>query len=155
MIATGSAAETASAGGLLAGLLEPGDVVSLTGDLGAGKTTLTQGVAKGLGVAGPIVSPTFNILLVHPGRDLTLYHLDLYRLTRVEDLDDIDFYGTLEAGGAALIEWGDRFPRALPADRLEVAITLGGGDGRTIEVEGTGPRGAALAAAWLHAWAGR
>lgn len=143
--------QTARAGVLLGRLLEPGDVVALAGDLGAGKTTLTQGVAIGLGVEGPVVSPTFNILVVHRGR-LALYHLDLYRLTRPEELDDIDFFGTLEAGGAAFIEWGDRFPEALPHDRLDVTLAFEGSEQRRIEAVGTGPRSAALAAAWVASW---
>ncbi len=151
VIRTASARETAAAGRALASVLEPGDVVALSGDLGAGKTTLTQGVAAGLGVSGPVVSPTFNILLVHPGV-ITLYHVDLYRLNRVEDLEDIDFYGTLEAGGVTLVEWGDRFPEALPADHLNVSLGLEDVDVRAIEVDGTGPRSRALAAAWFAAW---
>jgi tRNA threonylcarbamoyladenosine biosynthesis protein TsaE len=150
-LGTASAAETAHAGEFLAAVLAPGDVVVLAGDLGAGKTTLTQGVARGLGVEGPVVSPTFNILVVHPGR-LTLYHLDLYRLDHEGELEDIDFYGTLESGGVSLVEWGDRFPGALPADRLEVTLIMAGVDTRRIDVAGTGPRSQELARAWLRAW---
>ena len=82
----------------LAPLLVAGDVVLLSGDLGAGKTQLTKGVAEGLGVAEPVTSPTFNILLVHQGR-LPLYHFDLYRLERADELEDLDYYATLEADG--------------------------------------------------------
>jgi tRNA threonylcarbamoyladenosine biosynthesis protein TsaE len=148
VVETRSAAQTAELGVGLAGCLEPGDVIVLAGDLGAGKTTLTQGVARGLGVDGPVVSPTFNLLVVHPGR-LTLNHLDLYRLTREEELEDIDFHGTLESGGVSLIEWGDRFPRALPADRLEISLHVEGADRRSIRVEGHGARSARLATEWL------
>jgi tRNA threonylcarbamoyladenosine biosynthesis protein TsaE len=152
VIRTRSAAETVLAGLALAPCLRAGDVVVLTGDLGAGKTTLTQGVAEGLGVQEPVVSPTFNILVVHQGR-LTLNHLDLYRLAREQELEDIDFYGTLESGGVSLIEWGDRFLGALPPDRLEVSLHLEDAKGRSIEVGGTGKRSAELAAAWLAACA--
>jgi tRNA threonylcarbamoyladenosine biosynthesis protein TsaE len=150
IIGTRSAAETAGAGIALARCLEPGDVVVLTGDLGAGKTTLTQGVAKGLGVEGPVVSPTFNILVVHVGR-LTLNHLDLYRLTREAELEDIDFFGTLESGGVSLVEWGDRFTAALPPDRLGVTLHVKSAEARSIRVEGFGERSERLARAWLAA----
>ena len=81
-----------------------------------------KGVAAGLGVAEPVTSPTFNILLVHPGR-LPLYHFDLYRLERAEQLEDIDFYGTLEAGGVSRRSSGATgSPTALPDDRLAVRI---------------------------------
>jgi tRNA threonylcarbamoyladenosine biosynthesis protein TsaE len=150
VIETRSAEATLRAGAALAGCLEPGDVVVLTGDLGAGKTTLTQGVARGLAVEGPVVSPTFNILVVHPGR-LTLNHLDLYRLTREAELEDIDFYATLESGGVSLVEWGDRFPGALPPDRLEVSLRVLGEERRSIEVEGRGERSSMLATDWMAA----
>ena len=151
--ATGTLAATRLAGAALADLLEPGDVVSLCGDLGAGKTSFAQGVAWGLGVDGPVVSPTFTILVVHEGR-MTLYHFDLYRLEDAGQLEDVDFFGTLESGGVTLIEWGDRFPEALPTDRLEVEITIEGPEARRFRVTGTGPRGGALATAWLAAVAG-
>ena len=151
---TSSADETRGAGAWLAALLEPGDVITLCGDLGAGKTALVQGVADGLGVAGRVVSPTFNILVVHPGR-VPLHHFDLYRLERTEQLEDVDFFGMLEAGGASFIEWGDRFPSALPADRLAVSITMTGADERRFDIEGLGQRGSHLAAAWLTGVPGR
>jgi tRNA threonylcarbamoyladenosine biosynthesis protein TsaE len=144
---TASEQETAEAGRLLAPLLAPNDVLALTGDLGAGKTALVKGVAAGLGVCGPVVSPTFNILLVHEGR-LTLYHFDLYRLDAEAQLVDVDFYATLEAGGASLIEWGERFPDALPADHLAVVMTIAGDEERDIQLVPGGERSAELAAAW-------
>lgn len=147
---TRSPGQTVRAGELLAGLLEPGDVVALSGDLGAGKTHLVQGVACGLGVAEPVTSPTFNLLVVHPGR-LPLYHFDLYRLERPEELDDIAFAETLESGGVSLIEWGDKFPEELPHDRLDVVIRVGEGDERLFQVHGTGERSASVAEAWLEA----
>lgn len=142
--------ETERAGMLLAPLLRPGDVVALAGDLGAGKTHLVQGVARALGVAEPVTSPTFNLLLVHPGT-LPLYHFDLYRLEHEDQLEDIGFYETLEADGVSMVEWGDRFPSALPAEHLMVLIHRTGPDERLIEVRPVGERGAALAAAWVGA----
>ena len=147
---TSSPEGTRVAGIRLAWLLESGDVVTLAGDLGAGKTTFVQGVAEGLGVQGPVVSPTFNILVVHPGR-ITLNHFDLYRLEHVDQLEDVDFFGTLESDGASFVEWGDRFPEALPEQRVDVTITIAPRDGRRFKVVGVGERGTALATSWLGA----
>lgn len=143
---------THRAGELLAGLLEPGDVVSLSGDLGAGKTCLVKGVAAGLGVAENITSPTFNIMLEHHGR-LELFHFDLYRLERAEQLEDIDFFGSTEAGGVSFIEWGERFPEALPEDHLSVELLIDEDDARRLLLNPSGPRASALADAWSRAFA--
>lgn len=143
-------ATTYRAGERIASLLAPGDVVSLSGDLGAGKTCLVKGVAAGLGVTENVTSPTFNIMLEHHGR-LDLFHFDLYRLERAEQLEDIDFYGTTEAGGVSFIEWGERFPEALPEDHLSVEILIGDDDSRRIVLSPSGPRASALAAAWAAA----
>jgi len=151
VIGSRSAEATERAGEALARLVEPGDVVSLCGDLGAGKTCLAKGVARGMGVEEPVTSPTFNILLVHPGRALTLFHLDLYRLEDADELEDIDFRGTLESGGVSLIEWGDRFPEALPDDHLSVEISFAGETSRRLCLRPTGPRAMALARAWVAA----
>jgi tRNA threonylcarbamoyladenosine biosynthesis protein TsaE len=147
---TSSVMETERAGTVLAGLVRPGDVIALAGDLGAGKTHLVQGVARGLGVDGPVTSPTFNLLLVHSGR-LTLCHFDLYRLEREADLEEIGFYETLEGDGVSMIEWGDRFPSALPADHLLVVIHRTGIESRRFDLRPTGPRGEAIAVAWSAA----
>lgn len=149
---TTSPEETERAGALLGGLVRPGDVIALSGDLGAGKTHLVQGIAGALGVAEPVTSPTFNLLLVHPGR-VPLYHFDLYRLEREDELEELAFYETLEADGVSAIEWGDRFPASLPPDHLAVVIHREGEDARRFEVTGTGPRSAELAASWLAAHA--
>jgi len=147
---TSSAEETERAGALLGVLLRPGDVVALAGDLGAGKTQLVRGAARSLGVEEPVTSPTFNLLLVHPGT-LPLYHFDLYRLERESELEEIGFYETLEADGASLIEWGDRFPASLPEDRLLVVVHRTGATERRFELHPEGTRGQSLAAAWLAA----
>lgn len=150
VIKTANEQETANAGRVLAELVQPGDVITLTGDLGAGKTCLVKGVARGLGVVEPVTSPTFNILVVHRGR-LDLNHFDLYRLERAEELEDIDFWGTLEAGGVSFVEWGERFAAALPDDHLAVTIEIASEETRTLALRPTGPRSAALAAAWAGA----
>ncbi|MHB1341227.1 MAG: tRNA (adenosine(37)-N6)-threonylcarbamoyltransferase complex ATPase subunit type 1 TsaE [Coriobacteriia bacterium] len=148
-----SAGDMHRAGVALAGQVEPDDVISLTGDLGAGKTALVKGVAEGLGVSEQVTSPTFNILVEHRGA-LALYHFDLYRLERAGQLEDIDFYGTLEAGGVSLIEWGERFAGELPPDHLSVEFTIRPDDTRDLALIPHGPRSHVLATAWHDAYAG-
>jgi tRNA threonylcarbamoyladenosine biosynthesis protein TsaE len=148
-LATRSQAASEALGEALAPLLEAGDVLLLSGDLGAGKTQLTKGIARGLSVAEPVTSPTFNILLVHEGR-IPLFHFDLYRLESAEQLEDIDYWGTLESGGVSVVEWGDRFPEALPADGVDVRISITGDDSRDLTLTALGPRGASLVADWTR-----
>ena len=147
-IDTSSRDATEALGEALAPLLSAGDVLVLSGDLGAGKTQLTKGIALGLGVGEPVTSPTFNLLLVHEGR-LPLYHFDLYRLESAEQLEDLDYWGTLEADGVSVVEWGDRFPDALPLDGVTVRIHITDDESRRLELEPIGARGAALASAWV------
>lgn len=146
-IETTTAEETKSVASALACLLQEGDVVLLSGDLGAGKTQFVQGVARGLRVEGEVTSPTFNILLTYEG-DLPLYHFDLYRLDEPEQLDDIGFYEVLEGDGATFIEWAEKFPGEMPDDALEVAITVEPNVTRNIAAGATGPRSSELLDAW-------
>ena len=139
--------ETRALGEQLAAVAEADDVIILNGDLGAGKTQFAKGVAAGLGVDDDVTSPTFNILLEYVGRELPLLHFDLYRLEEAEELDDIDFFGVLESGGVCLVEWGDKFPSALPEDRLDIGIYVEDDGTRRVEAQGHGPRGAVLEAA--------
>ena len=108
----------------LAGLLRAGDLVILSGALGAGKTTLVQGIGEGLGVRGPVTSPTFVIARVHPsmtgGPDLV--HADAYRLASPAEVDDLDLDATVDSS-VTVIEWGGGLAEGLAADRLEVTIT--------------------------------
>lgn len=150
-IRTASAEHTRALGAALSPLLRAGDVIVLSGDLGAGKTVLVKGVAEGLGVAEAVTSPTFGLLAVHPGR-VVLYHFDLYRLDDEAQLEDVAFYETLEGDGASFVEWGDRFPASLPASRLDVAITLEGDTERVVTLCPRGERGQELAEGWLSAW---
>lgn len=142
------AAATDAAGRALGAVLAAGDVVALVGDLGAGKTTFARGVAAGAGVADELVaSPTFALVHEYPGR-LTLLHLDLYRLERERELDDLGFDETIDRPGtAALVEWADRFAHRLPRDRLEVEL-VHDGDARVLTARALGPRAAARLAAW-------
>jgi tRNA threonylcarbamoyladenosine biosynthesis protein TsaE len=118
-----TAEDTRRWGKRLAQVLAAGDLVVLTGGLGAGKTTLTQGLAEGLGVRGPITSPTFVIARVHPslvgGPDLV--HVDAYRLGGVAELDDLDLDTSLD-DAVTVVEWGEGIAEGLADDRLEVRI---------------------------------
>ena len=129
-------------GRTLAGVLVRGDVVVATGDLGAGKTTLTQGIGEGLDVDGAIISPTFVISRVHPSRGAgpALVHVDAYRLGDSAELADIDLDASL-ADAVTLIEWGAGLVEWLSEDRLEIDIVRGlDDDGRTVYLTGIGPR---------------
>jgi tRNA threonylcarbamoyladenosine biosynthesis protein TsaE len=133
-------AEDTKAWGIRLGrLLRAGDLVVLTGELGAGKTTLTQGIAEGLGVRGPITSPTFVIARVHPSLvgGPALVHVDAYRLAGFAELDDLDLDATLEES-VTVVEWGHGLAEDLADDRLE--ITLRGEQSRRIEVVAQGSR---------------
>ncbi|HEY5820948.1 MAG TPA: tRNA (adenosine(37)-N6)-threonylcarbamoyltransferase complex ATPase subunit type 1 TsaE [Propionibacteriaceae bacterium] len=138
-----------SLGERLADLLRPGDVVIASGDLGAGKTTLTQGIGRGLASVGPIISPTFVISRQHPstnGRPL-LVHVDAYRLTSAHELDDLDLDATL-AGAVTVVEWGQGIAEGLADDRLEIDIWTSPVDAsavaddspRIVTISGVGPR---------------
>jgi len=123
--------------------LQAGDVLVLTGNLGAGKTTLTKGIAKGLDINQMIKSPTYTIVREYEGR-LPLYHLDVYRIGN--DPDSIDLDDFLYGDGVSVIEWGELLEEDLLGDYLEVVITPSG-DGRQIELQTNGPRSEELAEA--------
>ncbi len=131
--------ETQAFGRRLGALLSGGDVLVLTGDLGAGKTTLTQGIAEGLGVRGPITSPTFVIARVHPSLvgGPALVHVDAYRLGSAIELDDLDLDADLDAS-VTIVEWGAGLAEQLSETRLELTIT--GDDVRTAHLVGVGDR---------------
>lgn len=125
-------ADTFSFGRRLAADLEPGDVVLLRGDLGAGKTVLARGIAVGLGVpAEEVRSPTFTLVNPYQGR-LAVYHLDLYRIEKAADLDELGLEEILGGDGVAIVEWGERLGAWRPARCLEVAITDLGGSEREL-----------------------
>lgn len=152
LLRSNSAEETKELGRKLAPYLQAGDAVLLFGDLGAGKTQFVQGVARGLGIADDVTSPTFNILLEYRGT-LPLYHFDLYRLDpdSPDQLEDIDFFGVVEGDGASFIEWGDRFPDEMPEDRMEISLSVGDDQVRRIRVQPKGRRSLQLADAWMRA----
>lgn len=145
---TTSPEATKQLAGTLAPYLRAGDVIVLSGDLGAGKTQFVQGVAAALGVRGPVTSPTFNILLSYLEGSLPLHHFDLYRLDDADELEDIGFYDTLDADGASFVEWGERFPDALPYGYLEVRITVDAEGNRVVRAHAFGDRARCLLTVW-------
>ena len=147
-VATGDDMRTL--GRRIAALLRPGDLVVLTGPLGAGKTTLVQGIGQGLNVRGPVTSPTFVIARVHPplGGGPGLVHVDAYRLGSVAEVDDLDLDASLE-DCVTVVEWGEGLVEDLAADRLEVTITMAPpgqpGEMRWVTLAGIGDRWASAA----------
>jgi len=131
-LATATPQETKAVGKAIAEVLGSGDVISLTGDLGAGKTTLVQGMAKGLGVTQPVLSPTFTLVRQYQGI-APVYHMDVYRLERLQDVIDLGFDEMIDRGGIVLIEWGDAIEALLPPNFLQVELTMSdSSDGRRL-----------------------
>ena len=140
-IVTRSGQETMALGRRLGELLDAGDVVALNGPLGSGKTTLTKGLAEGLGVEDPrwVTSPTFVLIHEYPGR-LPVYHIDAYRLGGPEDAEALGADELFFGDGVTIVEWADRIADVLPSERLDVALSHGGGDERQLVLVGAGSR---------------
>ena len=128
-----SVEDTMELGARLAREAVPDDCFVLTGDLGAGKTHFSKGFARGLGIEEDVTSPTFAIVEEYQGR-LPLLHWDLYRLEEEWELDDIDWYGLTESGAVSLVEWGDKFPQAMPEGAWRVDIRVEESGQRVIEL---------------------
>lgn len=134
--------QTIALGERLGQRLRPGDAVALFGDLGAGKTVLTKGIAKGLGLAADVHSPTFTLIHEHPG-ETPLYHIDLYRLEGAE-VEWIGVEEYLEREGVTVVEWADRMRSMLPDERLDITLRTTGDTSREITLETESPRLGAL-----------
>ncbi|HTH70168.1 MAG TPA: tRNA (adenosine(37)-N6)-threonylcarbamoyltransferase complex ATPase subunit type 1 TsaE [Candidatus Saccharimonadales bacterium] len=135
-----SSLHTERLGERLAAHAEPGTVVALWGELGAGKTVLARGIAIGLGIdEESVTSPTFIILREHLGGRLPMYHLDLYRL-EASQLGSTGWEEAIDAGGVTVIEWPDRAGDLLPPDRVDVRLEHVAETKRTVTIEPTGPR---------------
>jgi tRNA threonylcarbamoyladenosine biosynthesis protein TsaE len=140
---TKSADDTRELGAAVASVVAPGDVILLAGDLGAGKTTLTQGFARGLGVTEQVTSPTFVLMRPYEGR-LSLVHVDAYRLEHLQEVIDLGLSELLDDGALAIIEWGDVVAPALPPDFLELRLEYRESeDERDVRLRFAGPRWAA------------
>lgn len=146
-----SLAKTLELGSALGILLQPSDVVLLSGDLGAGKTHFTKGIVKGMGIENEVTSPTFNILVQYEDSEgtLALNHFDLYRLEAEEELDDIDYFGHLEEDAVQVVEWGDKFAGALPEDYLNIDFVVIDEQERILRIDAHGPRSSVLLKEWL------
>lgn len=141
--------ETQRIAAALAKVVVPGTVIALEGDLGAGKTHFTQGLARGLGVGEAVTSPTFNVMSVYDQGRLPLYHFDLYRLEDAPELEDIAFYDYVEADGVSCIEWAAKFPEEIPAQALWISITTREDNVRSIEVRTASGETQVLIDAWF------
>jgi tRNA threonylcarbamoyladenosine biosynthesis protein TsaE len=132
-------------------LIEPGDVLALWGELAAGKTLFTRGIARGLGIAPKtrITSPTFTIINEYKAR-LRLYHLDLYRICGPDDLETLPWQESLFSDGVAVIEWPERLGRLLPAERWDIRFSITGEQSREISLRGRGRKNRARAAKWAE-----
>lgn len=135
-----SAEETQAAGEAFSLLLRPGDIVLLSGPLGAGKTTFTQGAGRGLGVRDRVTSPTFTMVRQHECvNDLgitTLHHADVYRVGSLGEVDDLALGELVEESGVALVEWGDIALSVFGLDVITVSFVIDERNGRTLHVDG-------------------
>ena len=137
VIVSGSQSDTEAVARNLAGSLRAGSVILLTGDLGAGKTAFVRGLAEGLGIDPlEVSSPTFTLIQEYRGGRLTLYHIDLYRLTPRE-VDDLALDDLTSEGGVVAVEWPDRWSRP-PADAVAVSIQLTGEETREVSIDWPG-----------------
>ena len=119
---THSADETEALGERLAGTLHGGEIIAFTGDLGAGKTAFTRGLARGLGIPMRVTSPTYTIVNEYTGGRLPLFHFDMYRLGSSDELFDIGWEDYLQRGGVCAVEWSENVREALPPDAVTVTI---------------------------------
>ena len=120
---------------MLGSLLTPGSVVALTGPLGSGKTTFVKGIARSLGITEDITSPTFTIISEYEGR-LPLFHMDLYRISGEEELEDTGGVELMSGNGISVIEWAENAEETLPEDTIHVTFEIIGGEERKILIRG-------------------
>src|SRR5215472_11661714 len=135
---THSSDETTEVGRQLAAQLKPGTIVLLRGDLGAGKTTLVKGIAEAFQAAEPdsVTSPTFTLIHEYRGPRVTVYHIDLYRVDTLRELDTLALDDLMGANSILLIEWGEKFERFARERDVEIAIEHRSSDARTVRIEG-------------------
>jgi len=137
-----SAEETEAAGRAFAGRLHGGDVVALTGTLGSGKTRFVAGVCRGLGVSGPVTSPTFTLINEYPAEFGLVAHIDMYRVNGMNEVAELGIEEYFNTGCICLIEWAEILLAILPPGRFHVSFAHGGSESeRTIEIEGPGVPG--------------
>ena len=141
VIQTKSASETIRIGRSIGGRLLPGDVVALVGELGAGKTQFIKGLAAGAGIGNPtyISSPSFTLINEYPGK-VTFYHIDLFRLGKEEEAEELGLEDYFQGEGITAIEWADKIPSLLPKELLLIRIAYTGRNTRCLEISGKGDR---------------
>jgi tRNA threonylcarbamoyladenosine biosynthesis protein TsaE len=139
LIVLASLEKTETFGRILGRIVAPGDVITLHGPLGAGKTALTQAIARGLGVDPRIyvTSPTFSLLHEYQGR-IPLYHMDLYRLAGEDDIESLGFTEYFSGNGVTVIEWPERLGHLMPAERLEIELSISDKTSRIANLTGHG-----------------
>ena len=133
MIYSNSEAQTSLAGEKLAKILKPGDVIAFYGDLGAGKTAFTRGLAKGLGLGSRVNSPTFTIVNEYLG-EIPLFHFDMYRLGDADELFEIGWEDYLDRGGVCAVEWSENVEGAFPPETIVISIRKTGESSREIDI---------------------
>ena len=143
--------ETKALAAALSTYLSPGDIVLLEGDLGAGKTQFTQGLAEAMGVTEQVTSPSYNIMIEYEGDVMPLYHFDLYRLDSAEELEDVAFYDTIESDGVSVVEWPNKFPDSMPEDYLHIELIPVSETAREVKAFANGSRYAGILASWTEA----
>jgi len=141
VLQTKSTSETVRIGKSIGGLLRPGDVVALVGELGTGKTQFIKGLAEGLGVGKPtyISSPSFTLINEYPGR-VPFYHIDLFRLESEREAEELGLEEYFQGEGITAIEWADKIPSLLPEENLWIRIHYTGKNTRSLEIIGKGHR---------------
>jgi len=144
---TSTPSQTRRIGERIGRLLRAGDVVLLSGELGAGKTVLAQGIGRGLGIADPIKSSSFVIVNEYQGPQLRLFHADLYRLEDPAQVAELAL-DELAERGVLVVEWPERAPAELPAEYLRIDLAYDGAKGRTMRIESVGDRYVAIVKAW-------
>ena len=156
-ITLASLAAVAASASALAPILRPGDVVLLRGEVGVGKTTWVQALAAALGIAGPVTSPTFALLQGYDDGALPLWHADLYRVAQAADLANVGLDEVAGERGVLCVEWPElwlsRWPREAWLAHLDLSWSCRADGVRVVNVRGVGPRGEAVAQAWLQRWA--
>jgi len=144
--------DTQRLAGLLAEFVTPGTVICLSGDLGAGKTTFTQSLAAALGITEPVTSPSFTLIHEYHSGKMPLYHMDVYRLDEVSELEDIGFDDYLSPRALVVVEWAERVEELLPGERIHIRLLRGAGlEERIVEL----PEITALDIQWAEWLSGR
>ncbi len=133
---TDSPEQTIKLGEKIGALIKGGDVIAFSGGLGAGKTTMTRGIAMGMGLNDDVISPTFSLMNEYTGEGISLYHFDMYRISTAEELEFTGFFDCLENGGAAAVEWSENIAGLLPENAVHIDIKRVSDSVREITITG-------------------